>query len=156
MYAVWACPPRPTGDAAERRARSARLGDVFEPWVDYQTISGTCWLALRGDTPGPLFWPVTKGGKLRPRRLSAQAMLYVTRRRGRGAGVERFSPHDLRRSFISDLLDAGADLSTVQKLAGHAQVQTTARYDRRGPACAQQSAASEYSNPGQQLAWPAD
>lgn len=71
------------------------------------------WLALRGDAPGPLFWPISKGGKLRPRRLSAQAMLYVTRRRGQGAGVERFSPHDLRRSFISDLLDAGADLSTV-------------------------------------------
>jgi site-specific recombinase XerC len=44
------------------------------------------WLALRGDMPGPLFWPITKGGKLRPRRLSAQAMLYVARRRGQGAG----------------------------------------------------------------------
>ena len=69
------------------------------------------WIAIRGHEPGPLFYPVTKGGKLRARRLSAQAMLYVTQRRGRGAGVEHFSPHDLRRSFISDLLDVGLVLN---------------------------------------------
>jgi integrase len=80
------------------------------------------WLLLCSDMPGPLFWPITKDGRLRPRRLNGQARLYVTRRRGRGARVERFSPHDPRRSFISDLLDAGADLSTAQQLAGHAQV----------------------------------
>lgn len=89
------------------------------------------WLAIRGNEPGALFWPINKGGALQVRRMTNQAVYNALAKRGELAGVADFSPHDLRRTFISDLLDAGADIATVAKLAGHASVTTTQRYDRR-------------------------
>lgn len=90
------------------------------------------WLAVRGDTAGPLFTRLDTHSRLTLRPLTDQAVLYILDQRRQQAGVGAFSPHDLRRTVISNLLDAGADISTVQKLAGHANVATTARYDRRG------------------------
>ena len=64
--------------------------------------------------------------------MTDQAVLYLLQKRAAEAGVKSFSPHDCRRTFISDLLDAGVDLVTVSQLAGHSSPLTTARYDRRG------------------------
>jgi len=81
------------------------------------------WLTARGNEPGPLFWPADgRGWPLVNRRMTDQAVLLLLRRRAAQAKIAAFTPHDLRRSFISDLLDAGADMVTVQKLAGHANV----------------------------------
>lgn len=99
------------------------------------------WLTVRGSEPGALFWAVNKGGNMTPGRLTPQAVYNLLVKRAGQAGVKEFSPHDMRRTFVSDLLDAGADIATVAKMAGHSSVNTTARYDRR-PEQAKQKAAS--------------
>ncbi len=90
------------------------------------------WVEVRGGEPGPLLYPINKGDRIQRRRMSDQAIYDILRRLGREIKTKSFAPHDMRRTFIGDLLDAGADLSAAQQLAGHANVQTTARYDRRG------------------------
>lgn len=90
------------------------------------------WLAVRGTEAGALVCPVNKAGQVTVRGVSAQAVRAALEHRRLEAGVAPFSPHDFRRTFIGDLLDAGADLLTVAHLVGHAKVDTTKRYDRRG------------------------
>lgn len=90
------------------------------------------WLTLRGRRPGPLLCPIRKGGEIEVRHMTPQAVLLILQKRAQEAGVASFSPHDFRRTFCSDLLDAGVDIVTVQKLAGHASPVTTSKYDRRG------------------------
>lgn len=89
------------------------------------------WLAVRGDEPGPLLVPVRRGGHVVIKRLTSQSIFDALRALGERAGVSGFSPHDLRRTWVSALLDAGADLVTVQRLAGHADPSVTSRYCRK-------------------------
>ena len=63
--------------------------------------------------------------------MADQSVHQMLQKRGKQAGVRSFSSQDLRRSFISGLLDEGVDIATVQRLAGHCSVLTTQRYDRR-------------------------
>jgi len=89
------------------------------------------WLTIRGVESGAMFLPINKGGNITNRRMTNQAIYNMLKKRANESGVKEFSPHDLRRTFVSVLLDAGADIATVSKMAGHANIQTTARYDRR-------------------------
>ena len=87
------------------------------------------WLATRGGDPGALF--VSLKGPRKGGRLTTQAIYNMLKKRTVQAGVKDVSPHDFRRTVVGDLLDAGADIVTVQGLLGHENVATTARYDRR-------------------------
>ena len=90
------------------------------------------WLSARGRSAGPVFMPIDRLGRIQPRRLTTHPVARVCRVRGEAAGVAPFTPHDLRRSFVSELLDQGADIAVVQRMAGHSKTETTVRYDRRG------------------------
>ena len=90
------------------------------------------WVSLRGSHPGPLFQPVDKAGAIKPGHISPAAIARIVNKRAAEAGVSAFSPHDMRRTCAGDLLDTGADISTAQKIFGHASANTTAGYDRRG------------------------
>ncbi len=130
------------GALSVRRGKGGKARLVYVPSGGQSRL--VRWLELReqnGLPPeGPLFHPVHRSGRIFPGRLTDQAILALLQRRATGAGIRAFSPHDLRRTFISDLLDAGADIATVQKLAGHSNVSTTARYDRRGEVAKQRAA----------------
>ena len=104
------------------------------------------WLAVRGDGPGPLLWRVNKGGEMVWLGLTSQAVYNALAKRAEQAGVRTLTPHDWRRTVAGDLLDAGADLAVVQRILGHANPATTARYDRR-PAEASRRAVSLLHTP---------
>jgi integrase len=89
------------------------------------------WLHIRGNEPGPLFWPINRGGRMQNKRLSSQAVYLMLKYRSDIAGVRELSPHDLRRTAASDLL-VNNDALTVAKILGHQNLDVTMRYDRRG------------------------
>lgn len=87
---------------------------------------------LAFDIPGRGKGKVKNPGELGDRRLSKTGVSHAIEELRVAAKVKKFTPHDLRRSFGTHLLDAGADIIMVQRLMGHASLATTAIYDRRG------------------------
>ncbi|MBW3662936.1 MAG: site-specific tyrosine recombinase XerD [Actinobacteria bacterium] len=90
--------------------------DVLEAWL----VRGRPSLQPRG----PGLFTNSRGG-----RLTRQGAWKIVKRHADRAGLaEDVSPHTLRHSFATHLLDGGADVRTVQELLGHASVTTTQVY----------------------------
>ena len=103
------------------------------------------WLEVRraelGTDAGPLFVSA-RHRALTASRLTADGIFEFLRRAAARANVEPFAPHDCRRTCISAMLEAGADLFSAQRHAGHASPTTTARYDRRDERAQERAASS--------------
>lgn len=112
------------------KERLVPVGDVALDWLArYLSWPREAWLAAgQGTTGGP-----ARGGPLfvtrRGRRLSRQHAWGAVKAAAAAAGLaDRVSPHTLRHSFATHLLEGGADLRVVQELLGHASISTTQLY----------------------------
>ncbi|AXY33864.1 tyrosine-type recombinase/integrase [Yersinia pseudotuberculosis] len=91
----------------------------------------TAWLVMRGEGDA-LFTKIYCSGLPASTALTTAGVTAILEQLRTTASVADFTPHDLRRTFITQLLEQGADINTVRQLAGHSDISTTARYDHRG------------------------
>ncbi len=112
---------RVTGKGSKQRV--VPIGSYALAALDAYLVRGRPELAARGRGGGALFLNA-RGG-----RLSRQSAWTILRTVADRAGItEDLSPHTLRHSFATHLLDGGADVRVVQELLGHASVTTTQVY----------------------------
>jgi len=108
-----------------RKERVVPLGSFARDAVEAYAVRARPGLAARGTGTPALFL------NARGRRLSRQSAWAVLRDAAHRAGIARaddVSPHTLRHSFATHLLQGGADVRVVQELLGHASVTTTQIY----------------------------
>jgi site-specific recombinase XerD len=114
--------------------------ELFEAWLQVRLAAAKADELMEATTghrrgiytnSGPMFFKTNGHRALFPARLAPPGIYYMVSEHGAAAGMADLTCHDLRRSFATNLLEAGADVLTVSKLMGHKSIQTTAVYDRR-------------------------
>jgi len=119
------------GDKARTVAIAGDMAiDALSSWRDM----------LDGPTSdAPVFCAIGKGSRIRADRpLSGTDVYRIMEATEKRTGVE-FKPHDLRRTFITEALTTGVNITEVKAQAGHAKADTTLRYARAVDAQARRS-----------------
>lgn len=91
---------------------------ALESWLDKGRIA-----LVTSKTPANALFLGNRGGRINQRQVRQ-----LVHERAEAAGVPRISPHALRHSTATHLLDGGADLREVQEMLGHSSLATTQRY----------------------------
>ena len=86
------------------------------------------WLEVAGISTGRIFRRVTRAGPVWGSGLSEEVLWHVVRHYAKKAGIEKFAPHDFRRTGARLCHQAGGELRPDSVLLGHLSVQTTERY----------------------------
>jgi integrase/recombinase XerD len=90
-----------------------------------------------------VFNPVNKSNRVNVNRgITTEIVYLLVRNMAKHVGLATVSPHDLRRTYITRLLEQNIDLNTVRLMAGHENISTTVIYDKRDNKVMQKAAAT--------------
>ncbi len=108
-----------------RKYREIHVADAVDKAI-------RAWLKVGADeADSALFNRIQRNGKVASQPLTTTGLTGILEQLQQTSGIARFTPHDMRRTFITRLLEQGVDINTVRQLAGHSDISTTTRYDYR-------------------------
>lgn len=90
------------------------------------------WFLIRRDFDGPVFTNVDKHDNIYKTPLKTHRVWEITKEIVNKLDMKEWSPHDMRRTFATNLFNLGVDIVTVKDMMGHSNIATTQRYDKRG------------------------
>ncbi|HDS7215148.1 TPA: tyrosine-type recombinase/integrase [Klebsiella aerogenes] len=108
-----------------RKYREIHVADAVDKAI-------RAWVKVSAnEAENALFSRIQRNGKTATQPLTTTGLTGILAELQQTAGIARFTPHDMRRTFITRLLEQGVDINTVRQLAGHSNISTTTRYDYR-------------------------